>query len=48
MGRSSEAGIQRHIKLLNPREEVRSVLEMVGFERVFEVYNDLDQALKSF
>ncbi|MGZ9165055.1 MAG: STAS domain-containing protein [Anaerolineales bacterium] len=48
MGRSSEAGVQRHIKLLNPREEVKSVLEMVGFERVFEVYSDLDQAVKSF
>ena len=48
MGRSSEAGVQKHIKLLNPREEVKSVLEMVGFERVFEVYPDLDQALTSF
>jgi hypothetical protein len=48
MGRSSEAGVQKHIKLLNPREEVRSVLEMVGFERVFEVYTDLDQAVNSF
>jgi anti-anti-sigma regulatory factor len=48
MGRSTEAGVQRHIKLLNPREEVRSVLEMVGFERVFEVYTDLDQAVNAF
>src|ERR671922_1539975 len=31
MGRGSEAGMQTHIKLLNPRDEVRSVLEMVGF-----------------
>ena len=48
MGRSSEAGLQRHIKLLNPREEVKSVLEMVGFDRVFEMYTDLDQAVNSF
>jgi anti-anti-sigma regulatory factor len=48
MGRSSEAGLQRHIKLLNPREEVKSVLEMVGFDRVFEMYTDLDQAVRSF
>jgi anti-anti-sigma regulatory factor len=48
MGRSSEAGIQRHIKLLNPREEVKGVLEMVGFDRVFEMHTDLDQAVKSF
>ena len=48
MGRSSEAGVQKHVKLLNPREEVKSVLEMVGFERVFEVHTDLDQAVQSF
>lgn len=48
MGRSSEAGLQKHIKLLNPREEVKSVLEMVGFDRVFEIYTDLDQAVNSF
>ena len=48
MGRSSEAGLQRHIKLFNPRDEVKSVFEMVGFDRVFEVHTDLDQAVKSF
>lgn len=48
MGRGSEAGMQAHIKLLNPREEVKSVLEMVGFDRVFEIFNDRDEAVKSF
>jgi len=48
MGRSSEAGVQKHVKLLNPREEVKNVLEMVGFERVFELYTNLDEAVKSF
>ena len=48
MGRSSEAGLQRHINLLTPREEVKSVLEMVGFDRVFEMYTELDQAVNSF
>jgi anti-anti-sigma factor len=48
MGRGSEAGMQTHIKLLNPREEVRSVLGMVGFDRVFEIFTDLDEAVKSF
>ena len=48
MGRSKEAGIQQHMKLLNPREEVRSVLDMVGFGNVFEVFTDLDEAVKSF
>jgi len=48
MGRSSEAGIQKHVKLLNPRSEVMGVLDMVGFSIVFEIYTDLDEAIKSF
>lgn len=48
MGRSSEAGIQKHIKLLNPRSEVMNVLDMVGFGRVFEVFTDRDEAVNSF
>lgn len=48
MGRGNEAGLQAHIKLLNPREEVRSVLEMVGFDRVFEIFTDRNEAVKSF
>lgn len=48
MGRSKEAGLQKHMKLLNPRPEVQNVLEMVGFSAVFEIFTDLDQAIKSF
>jgi anti-anti-sigma regulatory factor len=48
MGRSREAGIQDHMKLLNPRPEVMSVLEMVGFSAVFKIFTDLDEAVKSF
>ncbi|HKG53538.1 MAG TPA: STAS domain-containing protein [Anaerolineales bacterium] len=48
MGRSSEAGMQKHVKLLNPRSEVMGVLDMVGFSNVFEIYTDFDEALKSF
>ena len=48
MGRSSEAGMQKHVKLLNPRSEVLGVLDMVGFGHVFEIYTDLDEAIKSF
>jgi len=39
---------EEHIKLLNPRAEVKSVLEMVGFDRAFEMYTDVQQALDSF
>lgn len=48
MGKTSAAGMQEHIKLLNPRPEVLSVLEMVGFDRVFAVFTDFDEAVKSF
>jgi len=48
MGRSSEAGMQKHVKLLNPRTEIMSVLDMVGFSSVFEIYTNLDEAVNSF
>ena len=48
MGRTSASGVQSHIKLLNPSEEVRNVLDMVGFGNVFQIYTDLDEAVKSF
>lgn len=48
MGRSKDAGLQKHIKLLNPRAEVQSVLDMVGFGGVFEVHTTLDEAVQSF
>ena len=48
MGRSSEAGIQKHVKLLNPRSEIMNVLDMVGFSSVFEAFTDRNEALNSF
>jgi len=48
MGRTSAAGTQTHVKLFKPREEVRNVLDMVGFTNVFEIFSDLDEAVKSF
>ena len=48
MGRSGEAGIQKHVKLLNPRSEVMGVLDMVGFSKVFEIFTDRDEAINSF
>ncbi|HAV77229.1 MAG TPA: hypothetical protein DCX53_07735 [Anaerolineae bacterium] len=48
VGRASSSGIQDHVKLLKPREEVQSVLEMVGFNNAFEIFTDLEDAIKSF
>jgi anti-anti-sigma regulatory factor len=48
VGGASRGGKQDHVKLANPREEVQSVLDMVGFSAAFEIFNDLDEAVKSF
>jgi len=48
MGRSTDAGVQRHVKLLNPRSEIMSVLDMVGFSSVFQIYTDREEAVNSF
>ena len=48
MSKTSTSGRQTHIKLLNPRSEVKSVLDMVGFGAVFDIFTDLDEAVKSF
>ena len=48
MGRSREAGVQKHVKLLNPSSEVMGVLDMVGFSNVFEIFTDRDEAVNSF
>ena len=48
MGRSTESGLQAHLKLLNPRDEIKSVLDMVGFNHVFEVFDNREAALASF
>jgi anti-anti-sigma regulatory factor len=48
MGRTTASGQQAHLKLLNPSEEVRNVLDMVGFGNVFQIFTDADEAVKSF
>lgn len=46
--RSRDGGLQKNIKLLNPRPEVISVLDMVGFSAFFEIFTDKQKALESF
>ncbi len=48
MGQAGEAGIQKHVKLLNPCAQVSSVLDMVGFGNMFETFTDPDKAIASF
>ncbi len=46
--RSREAGIQRHIKLLNPQQYVADTFDKAGFTQFFQVFTDLKQAAASF
>lgn len=48
MDQSRDGGVQKNIKLLNPRPEVTSVLDMVGFSAFFEVFTDKQKAIQSF
>lgn len=48
LGHTATDGMQGHVKLVNPREQVKNVLDMVGFTSVFEIHDDLDTAVKSF
>lgn len=48
MDSTRDGGMQKHIKLLNPRPEVSNVLEMVGFSDFFEVFTDKQTAITSF
>lgn len=46
--KATDEKMQEHMKLLNPHPEVRGVLEMVGFDRVFKIFSNVDEAVKSF
>jgi anti-anti-sigma regulatory factor len=48
MDRSRDGGLQKNLKLLNPRPEVTSVLDMVGFSAFFESFTDRQKAIDSF
>jgi anti-anti-sigma factor len=45
---ATEAGAQKHIKLLNPRAEIMHTFDIVGLATLFEVFTNLDEAVKSF
>ena len=49
MGRSGFAsGGQEHFKLFNPQPEVEHILDMVGFNTIFKIFSDMDEAINSF
>jgi anti-anti-sigma factor len=48
MDRGRDAGVQEHLKLLNPRPEINRVLDMVGFAQFFQAFTNLQEAVQSF
>jgi anti-anti-sigma regulatory factor len=46
--RGDSAGARKHTKLLNPQPEVSGVLDMVGFSKIFEIFNDRQKAIQAF
>ncbi len=48
MDRSRDGGVQKNLKLLDPRPEITSVLDMVGFSSFFETFTDRQKAIDSF
>jgi anti-anti-sigma regulatory factor len=43
-----ETYYEKHVKLLNPQPRVRKTLEMTGFDRIIEIFNDRGAAIASF
>jgi anti-anti-sigma regulatory factor len=39
---------QEHVKLSSPTSDVRDVLNLIGFNSLFEIYSDLPQAVASY
>lgn len=48
MGKERDSGFQKHVKLLNPNEKIRDVLDTVGFMTFFEIFTDIQPAVASF
>jgi anti-anti-sigma factor len=48
MDRSRGSGMQKHIKLLNPQQNVLETFDKAGFTQFFEVFTDLQKAIAAF
>ncbi len=48
ISRALGGGKQEHVKLLSPSQLVQDVLDITGFDTLFDIYTDLDQAIASF
>lgn len=48
VGGAGGSGVQKHVKFFKPRDEVKRILDMVGFSGAFETYTDFDEGVNSF
>ena len=48
ISRDQNAGVQQHVKLLNPQPKVARTLEITGMKQLFEIHSDLQTAVASF
>ena len=48
MGKERKGGFQKNVKLLNPNQKIKDVLDTVGFLTFFEIYTELHPAIASF
>ena len=46
--RDRGSGIQSHVKLLSPQPAVADILDISGFDSLFEIHSDLEEAVASF
>jgi anti-anti-sigma factor len=47
-GGAGGGGKSAHLKLLSPQQQIRRVLNIAGFENLFDIFEDRDKALESF
>jgi hypothetical protein len=45
---SQDPKYEKHCKLLNPHPRVAHTLEMAGFSKIFEIFEDEKEAITSF
>ena len=43
-----DGAVRQHVKLYGPQPDVEQVLDVVGLKQFFDVYSDLETAVKSY
>lgn len=43
-----DGAVRQHVKLFSPQPSVEQVLDVVGLKQFFDIYTDLDTAIKSY